>query len=48
MIPEIVKTTNNIKTIDYNGIIPYLVECIKIQNNKINILEQKLENLINT
>lgn len=48
VIPEIVKTTNNNKTIDYNGIIPYLVECIKIQNNKINILEQKLENLINT
>jgi len=33
------------KSINYNGLIPYLIEAIKDLNNKINILESKINKL---
>jgi hypothetical protein len=35
------------KTINYQELIPYLSEAIKEQNKKINMLEEKIESLIN-
>ena len=36
---------NNQKLINYNGIVPYLVECIKLLNNKIDKLNDKINEL---
>ena len=36
---------NDQKLINYNGIVPYLVECIKLLNNKIDKLNDKINEL---
>jgi hypothetical protein len=53
LMPELVSTnTDGNKSMDYNGMIPYLVECIKVQQtqiqnqqNQINMLKSKIENM---
>ena len=54
VMPELVMTneTNQTKTMDYSGMIPYLVECIKVQKTQIetqqeqiNMLKEKIENM---
>ena len=35
-IPELIQENNGIKTVNYNGIIPYLVESVKAQQTQIN------------
>ena len=53
LMPELVYTnTDGNKSMDYNGMIPYLVECIKVQQtqiqtqqNQINMLKAKIENM---
>lgn len=44
-IPELIQENNGIKTVNYNGIIPYLVESVKIQQNEINIQQNEIESL---
>ena len=46
-IPEVIVTNkeNNIKTINYNGIIPYLVESIKEQQRQIESQKSEIEEL---
>ena len=44
-IPELIQENNGIKTVNYNGIIPYLVESVKIQQNEINIQQNEIERL---
>ena len=39
IIPELVLTNNDEKSLDYNGLIPYLVECIKSQQKQIDELK---------
>ena len=53
IIPEVVNTRSNketeendengIKSINYNGIVPYLVECIKEMKNEINELKNEID-----
>lgn len=40
-IPELIQENNGIKTVNYNGIIPYLVESIKEQQNEIESLKEE-------
>ncbi len=48
LMPELVKTdSEGIKNINYNGMVPYMVETLKEQQDKINLLEKKLEELKN-
>lgn len=42
VLPELVLTHNKIKTINYSGLIPFLIEAIKELNNKIKVLEDKI------
>ena len=52
-MPELISTnTDGNKSMDYNGMIPYLVECIKVQKTQIesqqeqiNMLKKKIENM---
>jgi hypothetical protein len=47
IIPEVVDTNEDgLKFINYNGLIPVCIEAIKEQQNQINQLQQKLDNLI--
>jgi hypothetical protein len=41
-IPELIQENNGIKTVNYNGIIPYLVESVKVQQNQIDEQNGKL------
>ena len=53
VMPELISTTTDgNKSMDYNGMIPYLVECIKVQQTQIqtqqtqiNMLKNKIENM---
>ncbi len=45
VMPELVVTneTNQTKSMDYSGMIPYLVECIKVQKTQIESQQQQLQ-----
>lgn len=41
VLPELVNGTDS-KTVNYNGLIALLIECVKEQQNQINILKKRL------
>lgn len=46
VLPELVTTTDeNQKTVNYNGLIAILIQSVKEQQKKINILEEKIKSL---
>jgi len=45
VMPEIVKTNEGHKTLNYNGLIGLLVEAVKEQQEQINTLKMEIENL---
>ena len=50
VIPEVVSTQNNEmqqKSVNYNGLIPYLIESIKTLSNDKEIMQQEINNLKN-
>jgi len=47
VIPEAVDNKNTLKSINYNAIIPYLIESIKIQQTQITNLEERIKSLEN-
>ena len=50
VIPEVVTTQNNEmqqKSVNYNGLIPYLIESVKTLSNDKEIMQQEIDNLKN-
>jgi hypothetical protein len=46
VFPELIKeTSDNYKTVNYNGLVGVLIEAIKEQQDQINILKQEIQDL---
>ena len=45
VIPEVIKNSGEVKTVNYNGLIGLLIEAVKEQQETIKVLEQKINNL---
>ena len=45
VIPEVIKNSGEVKTVNYNGLIGLLIEAVKEQQKTIKVLEQKINNL---
>jgi len=47
IIPELVKTNGNNKTVNYSGLIPFLINAIVEDHNYIKVLENRINDLEN-
>ena len=45
IFPEIIKSTGDIKTVNYNGLIGLLIESVKNQQEQINMLRKEIEDM---
>lgn len=45
VFPEVVKTNDDVKTVNYNGIVGLLVEVVKEQQKQIDELKSRIDNL---
>ena len=45
VFPEIIKSTGDIKTVNYNGLIGLLIESVKNQQEQINMLRKEIEDM---